>query len=163
MLHSLFYRISGLLVPERSGGDSRETDMHQKINWTDSYKIGIDEIDLQHEYFVLMINRLMDELHDSGNRAYRQRLLEELSLYAAFHFTSEENLMIKFGFPGFDDHRDRHRRLLSRLNERMNYYILSRETEGAVVDFLVEWFVKHTLDRDSLFGAFINHGGGMKK
>lgn len=36
--------------------------MTNKISWTNDYEIGVEEIDFQHHYFSLLINRLMDEL-----------------------------------------------------------------------------------------------------
>lgn len=128
----------------------------EKIKWSDKFKIGINEVDLQHEYFVLLINRLIDELKESIDIGYKHRLLEELSLYASFHFTSEENMMVKNGYPNVKDHKILHRKLLSSLNDRINYYKLSKETEASILGFLVDWFIHHTAEQDKAFGLFIN-------
>lgn len=130
-------------------------DQTQKITWTSDFKIGIGDVDLQHEYFVFLINRLIDELKISDDSVYKHRLLEELCLYAGFHFTSEENLMMKTGFPGLGEHKHLHRDLLSSLNDRINYYRLSRETEKEIIKFLIDWFTRHTLKKDRLFGQFM--------
>lgn len=130
-------------------------DQIQKITWTSDFKIGIDDVDLQHESFVFLINRLIDELGVSDDPTYKHRLLEELCLYAGFHFTSEENLMMKTGFPGLKEHKHLHRHLLSSLNDRINYYKLSRETEKEIIIFLIDWFTRHTLEKDRLFGQFM--------
>jgi hemerythrin-like metal-binding protein len=94
----------------------------EKINWNDKFKIGVEEVDLQHEYFILLVNRLVDEFTESNDSTYKHRLLEELALYTSFHFISKGNLMIKNNYPDFKEHMAIHRKLLSQLNDKINYY-----------------------------------------
>ena len=120
------------------------------LNWQAQYETGIEEIDLQHRYFAALINRLSSELAACDDDAYRRRLLDELAKYAAFHFASEENLMLKFGYPGFEQQRALHRKLIDQLSWRMQ----SKSYED-LFEFLIGWFVHHTVDEDHKIGDFV--------
>jgi hemerythrin len=75
----------------------------ETLHWKSDYETGVREIDLQHRFFMDLINRLHEELIGATDSDYRAALFEELSNYARFHFVSEENLMFKFGYPSSDD------------------------------------------------------------
>lgn len=124
------------------------------LHWQATYDTGVEEIDLQHRYFLALINRLTVELAASDDPRYRQSLLNELAKYAAFHFASEENLMVKFGYPDRERHRMLHIELIDRLSSRMNAM-----TYEPLLDFLVGWFVQHTTSEDRRIGEFLRSSG----
>lgn len=124
------------------------------LHWQASYDTGVEEIDLQHRYFLALINRLTVELAASNDPRYRQSLLNELAKYAAFHFASEENLMVKFAYPDLKRHRMLHIELIDRLSSRINAM-----TYEPLLDFLVGWFVQHTTSEDRRIGEFLRSCG----
>ncbi|SDU55622.1 bacteriohemerythrin [Desulfobacula phenolica] len=128
--------------------------MLEKIDWKQDYKIGIEEIDFQHQYFTLLINKLIDDLVESKDEYYNCRLLEELSQYASFHFISEENRMIRCNYPFIEDHKDLHRNLISQLNDQINYFKMAKSTIEDIISFLTEWFLHHTVEKDCEFGEY---------
>jgi len=130
------------------------------LQWNAEFDTHIEEIDLQHQYFLRLINRLSEELPLARDEHYRWSLLNELSRYAAFHFLSEENLMFKLGYPGLEKHRQLHFNLLDKLSSRMG-----NSTSEELLGFLVEWFVQHTTQEDRLIGEFARSrdAGGMAR
>jgi hemerythrin len=118
--------------------------------WKVEYDTGIAEIDLQHHFFLALIKRLNAELATCTDARYRERLLDELAKYALFHFTSEENLMIKFGYPDFDRHHRLHLELIDELSWRAQ-----GKSHESFLDFLVTWFLKHTVEEDRHIGKFV--------
>lgn len=121
----------------------------QPLEWHTEYCTGIKEIDLQHHYFLELINRLGIELDLSIDKLHQRSLLDELCKYAAFHFVSEENLMHKLNYPGLDDHRELHQKLISELAARC-----VRDSPGDLVRFLVSWFIHHTVEEDRHIGDY---------
>lgn len=117
--------------------------MFKKLEWDKKYEIGVKEIDLQHHYFIELINRIAEELKQPIPEKYKNRLLDELYKYAAFHFISEENLMLKHNFPGFDQHFQLHRELVNKLSHHA--YL---DTADEFLGFLTGWFLNHTLKED---------------
>lgn len=126
----------------------------ETLHWKQDYETGVREIDLQHRFFMDLINRMHEELQGSTDADYRAALFEELSNYARFHFVSEENLMFKFGYPDLDHHRMMHRRLIDELSWRAQ-----EKSHDAIFDFLVRWFVAHTVEEDARIGRFLARQG----
>ena len=120
------------------------------LHWQAAYDTGVEEIDLQHRYFMTLINRLTVELAASDDPKYRQSLLNELAKYAAFHFASEENLMTKFGYPDRERHRMLHIELIDKLSSRMNAM-----TYEPLFEFLIGWFIQHTTTEDHRIGEHV--------
>ncbi len=125
------------------------------ITWKKDYDTGVEEIDSQHQYFSMLINRLMEELVKSKDDSYKSRLLEELARYASFHFLSEENIMMNSNYPGLEEHKKLHRELINSLNDKINYLSISKMPHEELVSFLIEWFISHTLVVDKKFGLFV--------
>ncbi len=51
----------------------------KEIVWSDRYSVGIDAVDLQHEYFAGLINRVGREMIDrQSDRQHVQRLVDEI-------------------------------------------------------------------------------------
>ena len=63
------------------------------IEWNSDYLVGVDEIDLQHQYFAKLINRIEAKIPSIAHTDVHSPLLTELIYYARFHFLSEENIM----------------------------------------------------------------------
>ena len=135
---------------------SERPNMTDKIVWENKYLIGVKAVDLQHEYFADLINRLGKVLVSTTDTPYRQRLLDELFKYALFHFRSEENLMYAAGYPGLEDHANEHRALIDRLNAEARCQDVE-VCADVVIDFLVDWFMKHTAGLDRGFGEFMRN------
>ena len=129
-----------------------------ELFWNAAYDTGVEEIDLQHRFFLGLINRLSSELASCSDEKYRQRLLNELAKYATFHFVSEENMMIKFGYPDVDRHRLLHLELIDQLSSRMQ-----AKTYEPLFEFLVAWFIRHTTTEDHLIGEFVRHQAATRE
>ena len=121
-----------------------------ELHWKAAYDTGVEEIDLQHRYFLALINRLRAELDACDDETYRRRLLDELGRYAAFHFISEENLMLKYGYPGYEQQCRLHLELIDQLSWRMQ-----SRPHADLFDFLIGWFVHHTVEEDHRIGDFV--------
>ena len=129
----------------------------EELHWKADYETEVREIDLQHRFFMDLINRMHEELQASADLDYRDRLFQELSNYARFHFISEENLMFKFGYPDLERHRQMHRHLIDELSWRAQ-----EKSYEAIFEFLVRWFVAHTVDEDARIGRFLGVGQGLQ-
>ena len=124
--------------------------MFVPLQWDRSFETGIEEVDAQHRYFLHLVNRLGQELDTARDENYRSRLIRELFKYAEFHFLSEENLMMRHGFPGLPEHRDIHRQLIEDLSGQL--YFSSLES---LLRILTDWFLQHSVTEDRAFGEFV--------
>ncbi len=133
------------------------------LTWSADYELGVEEIDLQHRYFLSLINRLHHELQNSGNHEHQVALFSELNAYAKFHFISEENMMLFAGYDQLAEHQRHHYELIDQLNAKESGLNVRYDAEEAkaVVDFLVHWFKAHTTAEDRQFAEFLQqrHAG----
>lgn len=130
---------------------------HKPLQWISSYELGVNDIDLQHHFFVNLINRLIEELDKPDVTEYRAALISELNAYARFHFISEENMMARAGYPALDEHRAHHFALIEKLSAKETRLLISNSSEEAdnIIHFLVEWFLHHTSEEDHRFADFL--------
>ena len=131
---------------------------HHYIDWKPAYDLGIEDIDYQHHFFLNLINRLSEEVVKSARTEYRTALIAELNAYAHFHFISEENLMMRSGYPKLEQHRQHHADLLDQLSLKENNLAMNSSEQDVrdIIDFLTNWFLKHTTHEDRLFADFLH-------
>lgn len=126
--------------------------MTHYLRWDPGIRVGVEEIDLEHQTFVALINQL-DEHRDSPEM--KQRILQALAKYAAFHFQSEENIMFAAAYPGIDAHRLLHLALLEHLNIVSHKLRCGEMSYGQALNFLQEWYCNHTSKEDLKFAEFL--------
>ncbi len=121
-----------------------------KIDWDDSFSVGIVEIDEQHRRWIEIINELHDSIMDKDISAQTtNRILHEMIDYANFHFAFEEDYMERINYAELRKHRYQHeffrKNLLTRLQEERAGGLL-RNTD--VMRILMSWLQKHILEED---------------
>lgn len=131
------------------------------IVWGPNFELGVEDIDLQHHYFANLINRLASDFAAITDPALRLSLLAELNAYARFHFISEENLMVRSGYPELASHRALHMKLIDELSAREGRLIVRNSAEDAddVLSFLGQWFLGHTAHEDRQFADYLAQRG----
>lgn len=114
------------------------------IEWYSSLETGNIDVDLQHHFFVNLINRIEENIDDSHDTCRSCDLLMELKKYAEFHFCSEENIAKHLNLPGLPHHQEKHAELM---NEFMNYEKQIMDGTKIIrefMKFLNNWFIGHT-------------------
>ncbi|MBF0417149.1 MAG: hemerythrin family protein [Magnetococcales bacterium] len=119
-----------------------------RFDWQYGYQTNNKIVDLQHKYFLELMNRLYDELGTSTDPVYQERLLDELIAYARFHFISEENILLKYLPRRFDHQKGFHEVLLRELQSKVTSMKAGQITATEIVYFVVEWFFTHTVTED---------------
>jgi len=124
------------------------------LEWDQKLSVGVENIDLQHRYFIDLIGRLSIELAGQ-DKDYQAKLIDELSGYTRQHFTAEENLMYKLGYPNLEEHRESHQNLLEKLHGQIGLYLLDMLEGEEIIAYLSTWLLKHILKEDRQLGQFI--------
>ena len=119
-----------------------------EIKWESGFETGNEYVDLQHRYFVDLINRVEKNFKDTDDNAYKEKLIDELRKYADFHFTSEENIAKSCQLSGINIHHQRHRELLEEFNKQAEDLKNGLKTVDQFLGFLTEWFMGHTIYED---------------
>ena len=123
--------------------------------WKNKYDVGVDAIDVEHKNLLTCINKLITA--QTLDKSMILKLADEVSLYAKFHFLSEENLMCLTHYPDITKHSQCHVLLLNHLAVKRRY--LEETTNGLqdYVNFLVKWFIDHTQTIDKELGLYLKN------
>ncbi|MBF0344604.1 MAG: hemerythrin family protein [Nitrospirae bacterium] len=133
------------------------------IQWDESLTTGVKEIDKQHKEIISRINKLIS-MTDTEKELEIDKMLRFLGGYVIDHFNHEEEYMIKYQYPDYDQHKGEHIKFLK------NYSSLKKlfDSEGASSLIInaterqaVEWLVKHIQQEDKKMATFLN--SKMKK
>ena len=119
-----------------------------ELEWGPDFETGNEYVDLQHRYFVDLINRVGINFRETDDAVYKEKLISELRKYADFHFTSEENIATSCNLPGVSAHHGRHQELLAEFNHLADDLNEGRKTVEEFLSFLTDWLIGHTVYED---------------
>lgn len=130
------------------------------INWSDSYSVKVKEIDNQHKKLVELINLLHDSMKEGKGKEALDKVLDELVKYTVYHFSYEERLFEKYGYPEAKIHTRQHNDLIEQVKKFVKDFesgksILAME----VMNFLRDWLMKHISGDDKKYSSFFNAKG----
>jgi len=133
----------------------------EKMIWRRDFETGIAEIDAQHRTLVKMFNRVNAELRDDSGRAVWENVTHELLGYALFHFWTEEDLAVQYGYDqekyaDASAHFDEHRSFAETINDiRRRFRAGEWIAKSELIDYLRDWLASHIVDSDQWLVAFI--------
>jgi hemerythrin len=119
-----------------------------ELYWVSEFEVGNEWVDLQHRYFLDLINRIAKSFRETNDDDYKRKLIIELHKYADFHFASEENIAISCGIPGINNHHQLHLDLLEDLNQYAENLDNGLTTIEEFLEFITDWFLVHTQHED---------------
>lgn len=130
------------------------------FTWNDFYSVNIAKIDDQHKNLIAIINELHDAMLQRRSKEVLHHVFEQLVVYTEEHFAYEEELLTRYEFPGYEDHKQAHEYLTAKVRElRKNYDQGMDIFSMKVMIFLKEWLAKHILGTDQLYKDFLNDEG----
>lgn len=123
------------------------------FEWSDSFNVGIQEIDEQHRTLVDLLNRLHAAIRDhKGSQASRQ-ILDQLAEYTRTHFLLEESLMRVSHYPGFEMHKEQHEDLIAQVKALQDKLDSGKAAISfELLHFLQVWLTRHINESDKRFG-----------
>jgi hemerythrin len=117
------------------------------IEWRDGFKINIPEVDREHRHLFTLVRALNVDSVD--------QTVEELLEYVVTHFSNEQALMEKSGYPAFEQHLKLHEEFGAQVAE----FLGSGDpwSEARVQElrrFLNKWLIGHIMTHDLRFGKW---------
>ena len=123
------------------------------ITFDESLITGNATIDEQHKALIQKISDLVTTCENGDGKVKAIKMLDYLEEYTNFHFSAEEELQQKAGYPDFDNHHAKHEEFKKSIQELYDYL---NENEGPDDQFIeqvkrnvVDWLFQHikTFDR----------------
>jgi hemerythrin len=117
------------------------------VEWRDGFKVDIPQVDHEHRHLFHLVKSL--------DIASIEKTIDELLDYVVIHFSNEQDLMERSGYPGFADHLKLHEQFSAQVADFM--VDDAGWTEARVQQlrrFLNKWLVGHILTHDLRFGRW---------
>lgn len=132
------------------------------IEWFDIYKVDVKEIDLQHKYFVGLLNKLYmaAKEHETVDM---DKFLDEIAKYADLHFETEERYFDKFIYENAEEHKEEHRKLRSEIDKFLAKNKGLTENKEALclelLEFMENWLQHHLVEQDRKYVKCFHENG----
>lgn len=122
------------------------------VEWRDGFKVGVTQVDAEHRHLFTLIKALNIDNVDAT--------LNELLDYVVTHFSNEQELMEKSGYPEFQSHLVLHEEFSAHVADFLSGsgdWDADRLIE--LRRFLNKWLVGHILTHDLRFGRWYQEQG----
>ncbi len=130
------------------------------IEFDDSLITGNNTIDTQHKELIKKISDLIASCENGDGKVKAIQMLDYLEEYTNFHFSAEEELQKKSGYPDYENHHAKHEEFKNTIKELFDYL---DELEGPNKDFVdkvqlqvVDWLFKHIKSADRSVAEYVN-------
>lgn len=129
-----------------------------RIEWNDSYLLGIPEIDNQHKKLLKIANNLYESFEDETHsyKLTMSKVLKELTDYTEYHFSFEEKFMRKYNYAGADTHKAAHDGFIAAVNSQIrNLSAENRTAALAFYKYIVNWILVHIAKADRIWADYV--------
>lgn len=117
------------------------------IEWRQGFKVNIEQVDNEHQHLFALVKAL--------NLDSVQQTVEELLDYVVVHFSNEQELMEKSGYPAFEQHLKLHEDFAGHVADFLGSSdAWSEERVQELRRFLNKWLVGHIMTHDLRFGKW---------
>lgn len=131
------------------------------ITWKAVYETGIVALDNEHRQLIAQINRLYEALRDKRSGEVLNDILAMLENYTVDHFTHEEKLMAAYGFPGLEEHRQHHGKLIEAVAQlKKSADDDTGSLAASLLKLLRNWVLDHIVEVDKKYGAYLESRAG---
>jgi len=130
------------------------------IDWSENLSLKIKLIDEQHKKLIDLINDFYDGINKSSSKEKIFEMINAMKNYAGFHFSTEENLLQRYNFPDYQNHRNTHDKFIVSVNNfeerfKSGKLLLSLE----ITNFIKEWITNHIMKTDKQYADFLIKNG----
>ncbi|MDR2397182.1 MAG: bacteriohemerythrin [Spirochaetaceae bacterium] len=133
------------------------------VAWEDRYSVGITAIDDQHKELLVLTNKLYEACREGEDKArvYFKEVIHGAVEYVQFHFSSEEQLMERVGFPELPAHKVEHALFIKEVLDAVKNLENGKTfVPNAFVRFLRDWVLTHIAMSDFKYAEYIQ---GLRK
>jgi hemerythrin len=126
------------------------------IVWNERFSVGVKKLDEQHQELFKMVNDLSENQDSTADSELLLDVLERMSRHAEYHFTTEERIMMEYGYPEYASQVREHTEFKTKTARFCTDAIsgksgLARE----VLDYLETWLTNHIQLSDVKFKDFL--------
>jgi len=128
------------------------------IAWDDGLLTGNELVDGQHRQVFDILKDIVDACKDDTATPRLKETLAVLADYTETHFKDEEDLMLRYNYPGYAKHKRIHEEFKDTISDiiyRFKENGSSRQLSGEVSRVVVRWMVGHIRSEDKRLCKYI--------
>ena len=133
------------------------------FQFTEDCKIGIPQIDSEHEFLFSIMNQITETLKNGldtdDGRHQLEHYLEQLKEYGANHFAHEEAYMQEHDDPELERQKKAHASFVKKI-ENIDFQDLNSQEKQMILQdmilYLTKWLYQHIMGSDTLIGHVWN-------
>jgi hemerythrin-like metal-binding protein len=130
------------------------------LRWSRKYSVGVTKLDDQHTAFIASLNKLHAAMIRGQGKAITGPLLQALVAYAREHTSAEEELMSSTNYPGLEQHRAEHRKLVAKFEELKTAHEQGEASVCiALLRFMRGWISEHIQEHDQAYTPWLTGHG----
>lgn len=130
--------------------------------WRESLKIGVAEVDQQHEELFMRLNEFLKVVRGADDREVRaDKIAETLAFmgeYVIDHFNSEEVLQRKCNYPEYAEHKQIHDKFKAEIAWFQDEFNKDRYNDDLIQEFsgrLLTWLISHVSHDDQKIAEYV--------
>ena len=129
------------------------------LSWKQEYSVSDVELDSHHQRLFFLLNSLFEKVMSSAEVDCLRPMIDELSDYTKYHFSSEEQHMRDKGFRGIDGHIAQHREFTNSIEILKSHYNGNdMEVSQELIVVLGSWLLSHVLKDDMQYSSLTSAG-----
>jgi hemerythrin-like metal-binding protein len=130
------------------------------LTWSENYSVGDAEMDSQHKRLFQTLNKLHDAMLTPRSGEACDQVIQFLLEYAQSHFSAEEALMLRIGYPAYSVHKAAHDQFAGKVKAMQARAVNGEQLARELFDFLNDWLLRHILVMDKKYTAYIRANDG---
>ena len=127
----------------------------KRMIWTPECRMGIEDIDSQHRLLFAIANELIEIENPKSQEPEIKYLLRHLRDYIDTHFAYEEKLMLEKNFPGLEDHKLKHQKIIASMRDSLQSSNSLSQLKESLEDLLIAWIQSHILVEDKKYSDWL--------
>ncbi|MCB1830674.1 MAG: bacteriohemerythrin [Chromatiaceae bacterium] len=128
-----------------------------RVEWKESYTVGVDELDDDHKRLIELLNRFQTAYKYHTGEEFERQALNELVDYTKYHFEREEKMMEEAGYPDLEEHKNIHQMMIAKVRVfQEQYRQKGHEALDGVANFLSDWLLDHINGTDKKYGPYLS-------
>jgi hemerythrin len=131
--------------------ESRIKQTSERLTWRESYRIGSTAIDEQHQEIFQRAADVIAATTRDGQTLSAMRLQR----YALTHFSHEEDMMRRLGYPDISEHVRQHDELTARLKEISRQIANDNMVKAELEEFIARWLLQHIASVDAQLAVYL--------
>ncbi|HOJ65345.1 MAG TPA: bacteriohemerythrin [Spirochaetota bacterium] len=132
------------------------------VEWDQKYSVNIKEIDNQHKKLINLANELFKACLIGKEFAEKEfkNVIKEAVDYVKVHFKFEEELLFKYNYPEFKQHKQEHEDFVRKILEDVKNFESGKNfVPNNFARFLRDWTLQHIAVSDKKYSAFLKSKG----